>query len=261
MSSCPIIAAKGLCFTYPARGIPVLDNAHFSLGRERLGLIGSNGCGKTTFLQLIMGLLPAQSGEIHLHGEPVRREPEFRRLRNEVGFVFQNPDDQLFMPTVLEDVAFGPLNQGLAPGQAMQRARETLEQLGLHGFEQRITHRLSGGEKRLVSLATVLAMRPKALLLDEPTNDLDPATRQRLITLLAQLPQAMCIVSHDWDFLDQTVERLLVLEDGKFTPRDAAVLHTHVHAHKGGEAHHVHDGKQGAFRTFRAESKDKAAAR
>jgi len=238
-NAAPILDASGLHYAYPGCP-PVLEGADFALGQERLGLIGANGSGKTTLLQLLMGLLKPQQGELRCEGRPVRSDKDLRRLRTAVGFVFQHPDDQLFMPTVLEDVAFGPLNQGLAPQAARERALETLAGLGLEGFEDRITHRLSGGEKRLVSLATVLAMRPKALLLDEPTNDLDPETRERLVTLLRSLPQAMCIVSHDWDFLHHTVDRLLVLEEGRLRQRDAAVLHVHAHAHIAGDAAHVH---------------------
>lgn len=236
----PLLQGLALHFRYPNQAAPVLQNADFQLGHERLGLIGANGSGKTTLLQLLMGLMRPQQGEIRCQGERMDGEKDFRKLRNVVGFVFQNPDDQLFMPTVLEDVAFGPLNQGLSPKAARQRARETLQSLGLAGFEERITHRLSGGEKRLVSLATTLSMRPKALLLDEPTNDLDPETRERLVGLLRELPLAMCVVSHDYDFLRRTVDRLLILEKGKLLERDAAVLHSHVHAHPGGDAEHMH---------------------
>lgn len=235
----PLLAAKGVSFGY-AGAPPVLNGADFSLGEERLGLIGANGSGKTTLLHILMGLLRPTSGHVELDSQVVSTEKEFKELRNQVGFVFQNPDDQLFMPTVLEDVAFGPLNQGLPPEEARECAMETLRSLGLAGLEKRITHRLSGGEKRLVSLATVLAMRPRALLLDEPSNDLDPATRDRLVELLNALPQAMCIISHDWDFLDRTVSRLLVMKKGRLESRDAAVLHAHVHAHPGGEADHAH---------------------
>ncbi|THB63702.1 MAG: ABC transporter ATP-binding protein, partial [Desulfovibrio sp.] len=150
-------------------------------------------------------------------------------------------EDQLFSPTVLEDVAFGPLNLGLKPAQAKDRALETLEQLGLEGFADRITHRLSGGEKRLVALATILAMQPKALLLDEPTNDLDPPTRQRLIATLNELDLGYVIISHDWDFLAQTTEQSLTLDkDTGRLVKSTAVPHTHVHVHEAGDAPHEH---------------------
>jgi cobalt/nickel transport system ATP-binding protein len=158
-----------------------------------------------------------------------------------VGFVFQHPDDQLFMPTVIEDVAFGPLNLGLSPAEAREKALRTLEALGIGHFAERVTHRLSGGEKRLVALATVLSMDPEALILDEPTNDLDPDTRHRLVHLLRDLPQKLLVVSHDWDFLDQVADAIAVLDQGKVTWRDFAVLHVHKHAHLGGDADHHHE--------------------
>ena len=150
--------------------------------------------------------------------------------------LFQDSDDQLFCPTVLEDVAFGPLNLGRTPAQARADARQTLDALGLTGFAGRVTHRLSGGEKRLVALATILAMHPQVLLLDEPTNGLDEATQERLIEHLARLPQAMLIVSHDHQVLERLVHRAVLLRDGRLTD---ATLHRHPHLHR--HAHlHVH---------------------
>ncbi len=242
----PLLEARALTASYA--GAPgarqVLRGVNLRLGQERLGLIGANGSGKTTLLHCLMGLMQPASGEIFFEGRPMRDEKDFRILRRGVGFVFQNPDDQLFMPTVLEDVAFGPLNQGLSPREARLRAEETLRDLELEGYGERLTHRLSGGEKRLVSLATVLAMRPKVLLLDEPTNDLDPRTRDRCVELLNSLPQAMCVVSHDWDFLDRVVNRLAVMHNGLLEPRDTAVLHRHVHAHPAGDAEHAHQAQE-----------------
>lgn len=219
----------------------MLDGLNLDVSRpDRLGIIGSNGSGKTTLLSVIMGLEQAQSGEIFLHGEEIRTREDWAGFRKKVGFVFQNSDDQLFMPTVLEDVTFGPLNMGLSPDQARQKAILTLENLGLNGFEHRITHKLSGGEKRLVALATVLVMDPEMIMLDEPTNDLDPATRLRLIEILKHLPQALILVSHDWDFLHQTTNGLYLLEKGKLVPQNSDILHTHVHSHPGGQAEHAH---------------------
>ncbi|MGE4506909.1 MAG: energy-coupling factor ABC transporter ATP-binding protein, partial [Desulfovibrionaceae bacterium] len=157
--------------------------------------------------------------------------------------LFQSADDQLFCPTVLEDVAFGPLNQGLSKEEARERALETLESLGLKGYEERPPYRLSGGEKKLVSLATVLSMRPEALLLDEPTNGLDQSTRSHIIDVLNGLNVAILAVSHEPDFLSKTTETILVLRDGRIQPGEA-VVHTHAHAHEGGDAHHTHSGSQ-----------------
>jgi cobalt/nickel transport system ATP-binding protein len=150
-------------------------------------------------------------------------------VRARVGLLFQNSDDQLFCPSVLDDVAFGPLNLGRSPADARQDAERALFDLGLAAFAERVTHRLSAGEKRLVALATVLAMQPRVLLLDEPTTGLDQASEARLIAHLSALDQAMLIVSHDRRFLEQLIDRAVVLEDGRL---HEAVLHRHPHVHR-----------------------------
>lgn len=217
MSECALFALDRVSFSYPPDHT-VLTDASFALKPgQRVGLYGPNGSGKTTFFRLVMGLAAPDQGTVLFHGRPMRTEKDFRALRRGVGLVLQNADDQLFCPTVLEDVAFGPLNQGLAPDEARRRAEETLAELGLDGFGPRLTHRLSGGEKKLVSLATVLSMRPEALLLDEPTNDLDPAARERIIDILARLDAARVIISHDRDFLARTTDVRLTIADKKFT--------------------------------------------
>lgn len=235
----PLIELKNVTCAYPG-ALPVLDGLDFTLDDERTGLVGDNGSGKTTLLHTIMGLLVPQSGHVLFNGKQPASKKDWLTLRKEIGFVFQNADDQLFMPTVMEDVAFGPLNLGLSPNQARIRAMETLAQLGIQSFADRLTHKLSGGEKRLVALATVLSMNPEALILDEPTNDLDQDTRHRLMHILQDLPQKLLIVSHDWDFLDHVVTRLAVLDEGKIAYRDFSVLHIHKHAHLGGDADHHH---------------------
>ncbi len=146
-TSAPFLEAKQVGLAYSGGRGAVLRGVDLQLRQERLGLIGSNGSGKTTLLHCLMGVIKPQEGEILFEGRSMRTEKEFRCLRKHVGFVFQNPDDQLFMPTVLEDVAFGPLNQGLSPKEARERAENTLERLGLSGYGERLTHRLSGGEK------------------------------------------------------------------------------------------------------------------
>jgi cobalt/nickel transport system ATP-binding protein len=203
----PLIELRNLTYTYPGAPQPVFQDFNFKLLPDNhLGLIGPNGCGKTTMLHLIMGLLRPQAGSIIIFGEEVRQERDFARVRQQVGLLFQNPDDQLFCPTVMEDVAFGPLNQGKPPAAAMGIARDTMARLGLTGFEDRVTYKLSGGEKKLVALATVLAMQPRLLLLDEPTTGLDEATRHRLIHILQGLDIAYMIVSHEPEFLQHTVK-------------------------------------------------------
>ncbi|MGO9580019.1 MAG: energy-coupling factor ABC transporter ATP-binding protein [Desulfobaccales bacterium] len=202
----PLIELQNITFTYPGAPQPVFHDFHYQLlPGEHIGLIGPNGCGKTTLLHLIMGLLRPQAGSIVILGQEVKKEQDFMEVRQKVGLLFQNADDQLFCPTVMEDVAFGPLNQGKTPAEAIGIARETMERLGLQGFEDRVTYKLSGGEKKLVSLATVLAMQPQLLLLDEPTTGLDEATRHRIIHILQDLTIAYMIVSHERDFLNHTV--------------------------------------------------------
>ncbi|MDD3580164.1 MAG: ABC transporter ATP-binding protein [Desulfobacca sp.] len=202
-----LIALHNITFAYPGASRPVFQDFNFQLlPGHHIGLIGPNGCGKTTLLHLIMGLLRPQAGRIVIFGEEVNKEKDFVRVRQKVGLLFQNADDQLFCPTVLEDVAFGPLNQGKSPALAVQIARETMDRLGLTGFEDRVTYKLSGGEKKLVSLATVLAMQPQLLLLDEPTTGLDEHTKHRLIHILKNLEISYMIVSHEHDFLNHTVK-------------------------------------------------------
>lgn len=203
----PLIELRHITFAYPGSPRPVFQDFDFQfLPGNHLGLIGPNGCGKTTLLYLIMGLLRPQAGRIFIFGQEVSKEKDFVSVRQKVGLLFQNPDDQLFCPTVLEDVAFGPLNQGKEPAAAVRIARETMEKLGLVGFEDRVPYKLSGGEKKLVALATVLAMQPRLLLLDEPTAGLDEVTRHRLIHILQNLDIAYMIVSHENDFLQHTVK-------------------------------------------------------
>lgn len=198
----------------PAR--PLLDGVEFRLDAgERVALLGDNGAGKTTLFHLMVGLLRPHSGRVVAFGAERRREADFHEVRARAGLLFQDPDDQLFCPSVGEDVAFGPLNLGVDRAEARRRVAEALAQVGLSGFEDRITHKLSGGEKRLVTLAAVLAMRPEVLLLDEPSNALDKSARQRLLDILAGLPQAMVIISHDQDLVDRLATRLVQLRDGR----------------------------------------------
>ena len=164
-------------------------------------------------------------------------------MRPRIGFLFQDADDQLFSPTVLEDVAFGPLNLGKSQEEAKAIALKTLASLGLSGFEDRITYKLSGGEKRLVSLATVLAMEPDVLLLDEPTTGLDEATEKRLIDILKGLDLSYIVVSHNLDFLMRTTDFIRAMARGKISLDDESIPHTHVHVHKLGR--HAHRHSQG----------------
>ncbi len=216
----PILALESLSFGYPGRILfEDLDLAIYS--GERVGLMGPNGVGKTTLLRLIVGLLRPRSGTIRYAGRPCQNEEDFRYLRRNVGLVFQDPDDQLFCPTVAEDIAFGPLNLGVPRQEIPQLVSSILSLLGLEGFEERVTYRLSGGEKRLVALGTVLAMSPKVILLDEPTGDLDPRNIQKLIEILRGLSAAQLIVSHDFDFLKEVADNIYWFENGVLQPFEA----------------------------------------
>lgn len=241
MEKTHIIELQDISFSYPAATKPILDR--FSLNfaeKQRIGLIGANGCGKTTLFHIIMGLHSADSGKFLFRGEELTTKKHFRALRKEIGLLFQDADDQLFSPTVLEDVAFGPLNLGATPQEAKAKALTTLSDLGLSELCDRITHHLSGGEKKLVSLATILVMNPRALLLDEPTNNLDPETRHRLIHILRELDLGYIIISHDWDFLSDTCDDVYAMSDGKVKQCGKAHLHNHAHAHPHGEQPHQH---------------------
>ncbi len=209
-----MIHLKDISFSYGRK--KVLDGLCLDIGpKERVALVGSNGCGKTTLCHIIMGLLKPQSGEVHILGKQRLTEEDFTEIRGKIGFLFQDSDDQLFCPTVLEDVAFGPLNLGQTPEQALKTVSETLSSLELNGFEDRITHKLSGGEKRLVSMATVLAMQPQFLILDEPTSGLDEDTCNRLVQILERLDLGFLMISHDRDFVAHTAEKVLRLYQGR----------------------------------------------
>jgi len=235
-----IINLKDVSFSFTAN-TPVLDKLSFQLHRgERIGLVGPNGSGKTTFFYIVMGLLPPSSGTIELFGEKVQAEKDFREVRKRIGLLFQDADDQLFSPTVLEDVAFGPLNIGKSPREARDIAMATLAKLGLLGFEDRITYKLSGGEKRLVSLATVLAMDPEVLLLDEPTNGLDEETEEKITEILKGLDLSCVFISHNLDFLLETTDKLYAMVNGKISMDEELVPHSHVHTHRLGRLPHEH---------------------
>ena len=187
-----------------------------------------------------MGLLRPTSGRIEIFGKEVRDEKDFHPVRQKIGLLFQDADDQLFSPTVLEDVAFGPLNQGKSVKEAKDIARKTLASLGLEGFENRVTYRLSGGEKKLVSLATVLAMNPRVLLLDEPTTGLDSDTTERIINILKNIDISYIFISHNLDFISQTTDRVYGIAHGRILLEEEKIPHTHVHTHGYGQLPHTH---------------------
>ncbi len=236
-----IIHLRDICFNYP--GSPkVLDRLDLKFYRgNRIGLMGPNGSGKTTLFHIIMGLLKPSFGSIEIFNRPVKTEKDFMGVRQKIGLLFQDADDQLFSPTVLEDVAFGPLNMGKSQDEAMEIARNTLNFLGLTGFEDRITYKLSGGEKKLVSLATVLAMEPEVLLFDEPTSGLDDRTKATLKDVLADLDLSYIIISHEIDFLDEIADSIYSMNNGKILFDKEVHVHQHVHAHPHGAYNHEHD--------------------
>ena len=236
-----MIELRNISYTFAQAKSPVLHNLSFAIQDKRVGIIGPNGCGKTTLLHLMVGLLTPDHGELLFNRKTVSSKDDLRALRKEVGFLFQSSDDQLFSPTVIEDVAFGPLNLGFSAKEAKDIAIKTLDELGLSGFEERITHRLSGGEKKLVALATILAMRPKILLLDEPTNNLDPKTRSHLIEILQGLDLYQIIISHDWDFLSHTTSILYKIDHGHIHRCEEDHVHVHRHLHIAGDHPHQHD--------------------
>ncbi len=236
-----LIKLEGVSFNYPGDP-PVLNQLDFQFRRgNRLGLIAPNGSGKTTFLHIIMGLLKPISGQLEIFGKFVKEDKDFYEVRRRIGLLFQDADDQLFSPTVLEDVAFGPLNLGKSKNEAIDIARRTLNFLGLEGFEERITFKLSGGEKRLVSLATVLAMEPEILLLDEPINGLDIKTKAKLTEILSGLDLSYMLISHDFDFLAETADAIYTMQDGKILLDKELQLHEHIHAHEHGVYPHRHE--------------------
>lgn len=239
-TAAPIIDLKKVSFGYPGGPLVLCELDFRLLPGDRVGIIAPNGSGKTTLFHLIMGLLKPLSGSMQIFGKDVREEKDFTAVRRRIGLLFQDADDQLFSPTVLEDVAFGPLNLGTSKQEAVAIARRTLDFLGLNGFEDRITFKLSGGEKRLVSLATVLAMEPEALLLDEPVNGLDTRTRARLMEILLQLTIPFVLISHELDFLTATTNVIYTMENGHVRLDRELHVHQHTHAHPLGASPHEH---------------------
>lgn len=212
------IDLRGVRFAYEDR--VVLDGLDFAVAPgERVGLFGPVGCGKTTLLHLIVGLIKPQAGRVVILGRERRSETDFFEVRRRIGLLFQDSGDQLFSPTVAEDVAFGPLNLGWPRTQVEHAVRETLAVVGLSGYEERITYRLSGGEKRLAALATILAMKPEMLLLDEPFAGLDPEARERVIAALERTGVGWVTISHHREDLARLTTRQVTMKAGRFVDR------------------------------------------
>lgn len=181
---------------------------------ESVGLVGANGVGKSTFLKLLVGLITGYEGEIHVQGQLVTKK-HLTDIRKKVGYVFQDSDSQLFMSTVHEDVAFGPRNYGCSEEETEQRVVDALQKVRIEALRDRQIYRMSGGEKKLASIATILAMKPEIVLLDEPSIALDPRNRRNLIGILNKMPETKVIASHDLDMILDTCDRTVLLADGQ----------------------------------------------
>lgn len=208
-----MINFENLYFAYD-KSLPVLDNISLSISKgETIGLIGANGAGKSTLMKCLLGLLPF-TGKILVDNLEVC-EDNLKKIRQKLGFIFQNSDNQMFMPTVIEDITFGLVNYGITKDQAEKKADIILEKLNIKDLKNRHNHKLSGGEKRMAAIATVLAMEPEALLMDEPTSTLDPYNRRLIINTVNSLSQTKIITSHDLDMILETCSRVVLLSGGK----------------------------------------------
>lgn len=209
-----IVEVRDLFFAYPD-GTDALKGVSFRIEHGgAVAVVGGNGAGKSTLLLNLNGYLPASRGEVRI-GDTILTRQTAALARRAVGMVFQDPDDQLFMPTVAEDVAFGPLNAGLPPDQVDSRVASALERVGMTHVRERPPYRLSAGEKRAVAIATVLAMSPDILVMDEPSSNLDPRARRRLIDLLRSFEHTKIIATHDLELVVEVCSRVIVFDGGK----------------------------------------------
>ncbi len=200
-------------FSYET-GIRVIDHLSFSIHKgESVGLIGANGAGKSTIMKLMLGVLQGE-GKILVDGLPVEKK-NLPVIRQKIGFVLQDSDNQMFMPTVYEDMIFGPLNYGLSKEEAETRVDRVLRDLNLEELKHRHNHKLSGGEKRMAAIATILAMEPEMIVMDEPSTALDPCNRRTVINTINRLPQTKIIASHDLDMILDTCQRVILLSHGR----------------------------------------------
>ncbi|HEX3076617.1 MAG TPA: energy-coupling factor ABC transporter ATP-binding protein [Lachnospiraceae bacterium] len=208
-----MLEVKNLIYRYQ-NGVEALKDLSFTLEKdETIGLIGANGAGKTTLLQQFVGLLAPTSGCIMVDGILVERK-NYESIRRKIGFLFHNSDEQLFMNTVQEDIAFGPRNEGISELEVQKRVQEALQATDIEDLRERRPYHLSTGQKRRVAIASILSMKPEYLIMDEPSNSLDPKSRRRLIDLLNQLPMAKVIASHDMDLILDTCQRVIVMKAG-----------------------------------------------
>jgi len=214
-----IIETKDVTYKYPD-GTKALEKVNFNAEEGKIvALLGPNGAGKSTLFLHFNGILRPTQGSITVDGETVSYEKkDLLKVRQKVGIVFQNPDDQLFAPTVFEDVAFGPMNMGLSNEDVKKRVNESLSRVGMEGYEKKAPHHLSGGQKKRVAIAGILAMKPKIMVLDEPTSGLDPKGASQILKLLYQLnSEGMTIVisTHDVDLVPIYASRVYIISQGK----------------------------------------------
>jgi len=212
----PSLDISGLAFAYPD-GNQALFGVNLTVKKgERVALLGPNGAGKTTLVMHLNGIHAAQRGEVSIAGTKIDAEDKesLKKIRSQVGIVFQDPDDQLFMPTVREDIAFGPYNMGFRGAELDQIVNDALTQVGMLDFADRAPHHLSFGQRRRVAVAGVLAMKPEILVLDEPSSNLDPASRRELATILKSLDITIFMVTHDLPYALELCERSVVLSGG-----------------------------------------------
>lgn len=206
-----MIEFSHVSFSYSAK--PVLEDLSFSIQKgESVGLIGANGAGKSTIMKLMLGLLTG-SGDIRIDGISMNKQ-NLSAIRKKVGFVLQDSDNQMFMPTVYEDMIFGPRNYGMSKEDADAKVDAILTSLGLMDLKHRHNHSISGGEKRMAAIATILAMEPEVILMDEPSTALDPVNRRIVINTIRDLPQTKLIASHDLDMILDTCDRVILLSHG-----------------------------------------------
>ena len=209
-----MIQFEHVSFSYePDR--PVLTDVSFTISDgESVGLIGANGAGKSTIMKLILGLITPSGGAISVDGIPVGKET-LREIRRKLGFVLQDSDNQMFMPTVYEDMIFAPLNYMISREETDRRVDQVLEKLGIQDLKHRYNHKISGGEKRMAAIATILAMEPDTILMDEPTSALDPYNRRIVIRAIRELTQTKLLSSHDLDMILDTCDRVILLSGGR----------------------------------------------
>ncbi|HWQ47429.1 MAG TPA: ATP-binding cassette domain-containing protein [Methanosarcina sp.] len=218
-SGIPVLEVRDLCHRYPHLDSNALDKINLKVFKgERVAFLGANGAGKSTLFKHLNGILRPLSGEVLIKGEKITKK-NLRTCRETVGIVFQDPDDQVLAPSVEEDIAFGPINMGLSRSEVETRVKEALEMVGLTGFEERAPHHLSGGQKKLVAIAGILAMRPEVIVLDEPTAGLDPLSSARVLELIMKMNRELGITlllsTHDVDVVPYFAERVFVLHHGR----------------------------------------------